>query len=128
MKGIIQQHGSYIEAVLKESGSTHLILCFDFKPERPQSLQVRHYRIEYWEQGQVKRQTANDLTEALALFYAQSGGEPEDTSLPKRLYMSLLADRIDKGLCIHCGTSENVVRALCMKCRALPQFQEGQQS
>jgi uncharacterized protein YwlG (UPF0340 family) len=51
------------------------------------------------------------------------GGKSE-TDMQRRLFMRQLAERIDRGVCIHCGTAENVMRALCVECRTLPQFQE----
>ena len=49
MKGdILQQHGSYLEIILEESGSTRLVLCGDFKPEDPNR---SRFGITEWSTG-----------------------------------------------------------------------------
>jgi hypothetical protein len=119
---IILRIGIYLEIVLEESGSTRLILCCDFKPGEEMPVKVRQYRIGYWDAGQLYHQTASSLADAQASFYERIGGKPQ-TDMQKCLFMRQLAERIDRGVCIHCGTAENVMRALCVECRALPQFQ-----
>ena len=80
--------------------------------------------MEYWDEGQLQRQILNDLTGALAIYHVLIGGKPEDPGMQKRQFSRQLAARIDQGLCIHCGTGSNVIRALCVECRKLPRFQE----
>src|SRR5436305_5089067 len=123
MKGnIILRKGSYTEMVMREQGSTRLISCFDFTEE--EIFTFRNYRLEYWEQGELKRLTTTDRAHALGLFYARIGGEPEPAYTKKRAIMHTLTQRIDAGLCIHCGGDHSLVGALCLECRDLPQFQE----
>lgn len=122
MRGrIILRNGSYTEMIMREQGSTRLISCFDFS-EKPEKYTHRNYRLEYWEQGTLQRQAIVDLSQALAAFHSIAG-EPVDPAAEKLGIMRLLTDRIDRGVCVHCGTSEQVLRALCAHCRTLPLFQ-----
>jgi hypothetical protein len=124
MRGeIILQNGQYKEMIMREQGSTRLILCFDFQESAPQPMSIRGYRLECWVKGTLQRQAIATPVDALAAFQARAG-ELKDPSAERQRIMSQLTKRIDAGMCIHCGTSEHVLRALCAECRKLPQFQE----
>jgi hypothetical protein len=48
----------------------------------------------------------------------------QDRRTKDRLLCFQLAERVRRRLCIHCGSDQNVIRALCVECRKLPRFQE----
>jgi hypothetical protein len=41
-----------------------------------------------------------------------------------QLKLLRLAHRVTNYLCVECGTSEHVLRGLCMECRKLPRYRE----
>ena len=69
MKGdIVLRRGIYIEMIIEEVGSTRLIVCFNFHQTDPQPIDIQSYRIEYWDEGQIKHQTTEDLEHARTTF------------------------------------------------------------
>ena len=119
---IVLRRGIYIEMIIEEVGSTRLIVCFNFRQADPQPIDVQSYRIEYWDEGQIKHQTAEDLEHARATFGILT--EQYDPRVKDRLVCLRLAERVQRHLCINCGTDKEVTRALCTECRKLPRFQE----
>lgn len=117
MKGdIVLQRGTYIEMVVEEAGSTRIVACLQFRQASPQPIDIESYRVEY-DGGE---QTSTDLQEALTAFRILT---EQDQRTKDRLHCFRLAERVKRGCCIHCGTSQQVVRALCVECRKLPRFQ-----
>jgi hypothetical protein len=119
---IVYRQGNYIEMIVKERGTTRLIVCCDFHATRPQPIEVRSCRIEYQDEGTNKHQVVNKLEEALTAYHILT--EQHSQAIKDRLFCLQLSDRVRRGWCIHCGGSENVIRALCAECRKLPRFQE----
>jgi len=119
---IVLQRGTYIEMVVEESGSTRLVACLQVHRTNPQPIDIQSYRVEYEDERQPESQVVFDLQAALTIFRVLT--EQHDQRTKDRLLCFQLAERIRRGWCIHCGTSENVIRALCVECRKLPRFQE----
>jgi len=111
---IVLRQGIYMEMVVDEAGSTRMIVCFQLR--RANQPDIESYRIEY-EGGQ---QTYIDLQDALTTFRVLT---EQDRRTKDRMFCFQLAERVRHGWCIHCGSSENVIRALCTECRKLPRFQ-----
>ena len=117
MKGdIVLQQGNYIEMVVDEAESTRMIACFHVRQSNPQPIDIESYRVEYGD----GMQTYTDLQDALTTFRVLT---EQDQRTKDRLLCFQLAERVRRRCCIHCGSSENVIRALCTECRKLPRFQ-----
>ena len=68
---LVQQRmpqGEYLEIVLEESGGTRLVGCLDFHVGSACPVQVRHYRIDCQERGEIKHHTVDSIADALDLF------------------------------------------------------------
>ena len=115
MKGdIVLRQGTYIEMVVEETGSTRIVACFQFRRANPQPIDIESYRVEY-------QQTVTSLQDALTTFRVLT---EQDRHTKDRMIRFQLAERVRRGCCIHCGSDQNVIRALCVECRKLPRFQE----
>lgn len=115
MKGeIVLRQGTYMEMVVDEVGSTRMVVCFQLR--QASQPDIESYRIEY----QGGQQPYTDLQDALTTFRVLT---EQDQRIKERLFCFRLAERARRGCCIHCGSSENVIRALCTECRKLPRFQ-----
>jgi hypothetical protein len=114
---IVLRRGTYMEMVVDEAaaGGTRMIVCFQLR--QPNQPDIESYRVEY-EGGQ---QPYTDLQDALTTFRVLT---EQDRQTKDRMFCFRLAERVRRNWCIHCGSSENVIRALCVECRKLPRFQE----
>ena len=118
MKGeIVRMLGTYMEMVVDEAGSTRIVVCFRLCRLDPQpDVDIEAYRVEY-DGGE---QTYTDLQEALTTFRVLT---EQDQRTKDRMFCFRLAERVRRCCCIHCGSDQNVIRALCVECRKLPRFQ-----
>lgn len=119
MKGeIVRMLGTSMEMIVDESGSTRMVVCFRLRQIDPQpDVDIEAYRVEY-DGGE---QAYTDLQEALTAFRVLT---EQDRRAKDRLLCFQLAERVRRNWCIHCGSDQNVIRALCVECRKLPRFQE----
>lgn len=117
---IVHRQGSYIEMVVKEQHTTRLIVCFHTTKLQP--VEIQSCRIEYQDEGTDKHQVVDKLEDALTVYRILT--EQHSQAIKDRLFCLQLADRVRRGWCIHCGASENVIKALCAECRKLPRFRE----
>jgi hypothetical protein len=114
---IVRMLGTYMEMVVDEAGSTRMIVCFRLCRLDPEpDVDIEAYRVEY----QGGQQTYTDLQDALTTFRILT---EQDRNTKDRMHCFRLAERVKRGCCINCGTSESVIRALCVECRKLPRFQ-----
>lgn len=48
----------------------------------------------------------------------------QDSDIRHKFRLLQLADRVGRNLCLECGTSEQVTKGLCTRCRMLPRYQK----